>query len=226
MGSAATFSDSASQLAFVWIARQSSSQRETTAPVCNWARNWAGTANRPLPSTECRYSPVNTCGLPLSGSSASWALIGRLGRVVSGSVRERPRELEAFPTLRHFAPLRCILANDPGEVNAQIRPRPGMARGRRAAVGGSRVAAAGPGGPGRAAGSRRIGAALGPRSEVVGPDKPGSGQMHLGCAVTDARQMRPAAHICHGSTPGSVVVVRGPPQAVHRVAVTSAAGCI
>jgi hypothetical protein len=60
MGSVETFSASASQPARVWIARQESSQRETTAPPSSWARNFDGTAIRPLSSTECRYSPVNT----------------------------------------------------------------------------------------------------------------------------------------------------------------------
>src|SRR6476646_69068 len=60
MGSVATLSASASQLARVWIARQFSSQRDTTSTASSWARNRDGTASRPLSSTECRYSPVNT----------------------------------------------------------------------------------------------------------------------------------------------------------------------
>ena len=61
IGRAATFADRSSQPAFGWIARQSSSQRETIAPGSSCARNFDGTAIRPLSSTVCRYSPVNTC---------------------------------------------------------------------------------------------------------------------------------------------------------------------
>src|SRR6266446_3003077 len=61
IGRVATLSARASQPVLVWIARQASSQRETTAPSSSWARNLEGTAMRPLSSTECRYSPVNTC---------------------------------------------------------------------------------------------------------------------------------------------------------------------
>ena len=60
MGSAATFAASSSQPAWVWMARHASSHRETTAPAPSWTRNFAGTAIRPLSSTVCRYSPVNT----------------------------------------------------------------------------------------------------------------------------------------------------------------------
>src|SRR5258707_12753692 len=44
------------------MARQPSIQREMTAPPASWARKRAGTAKRPLSSTVCRYSPVNTLG--------------------------------------------------------------------------------------------------------------------------------------------------------------------
>src|SRR5688500_2837628 len=62
MGSAATYAARPSQPGCVWIARQASSQRDTTAPAPSCARNFAGTAIRPLSSTVCRYSPVNTRG--------------------------------------------------------------------------------------------------------------------------------------------------------------------
>ena len=42
------------------MARQSSSQPEIIEPGSSCARNLTGTAMRPLSSTECRYSPVNT----------------------------------------------------------------------------------------------------------------------------------------------------------------------
>ena len=44
----------------VWIARQPSIQRDRTAPPSSCARKRAGMASRPLSSTVCRYSPVNT----------------------------------------------------------------------------------------------------------------------------------------------------------------------
>src|SRR6185503_2108886 len=37
------------------------SHLHTTAPPSSCERKRAGTASRPLSSTECRYSPVNTC---------------------------------------------------------------------------------------------------------------------------------------------------------------------
>ncbi len=92
MGSVETFSASASQPARVWIARQASSQRETTAPPSSWARNFDGTAIRPLSSTECRYSPVNTDGLPQCGL-----------------VMERAAG-DCYPTLGHIPPLPGIIA--------------------------------------------------------------------------------------------------------------------
>ncbi len=60
------------------------------------ARNFDGTAIRPLSSTECRYSPVNTCrGSPVGPRTGLPP--GRLG----GS--------PPLPTFRHFVPLGCIV---------------------------------------------------------------------------------------------------------------------
>src|SRR6187397_445386 len=92
MGSAATLADRSSQPALVWIARQSSSQPETIDPGSSCARNLTGTAMRPLSSTVCRYSPVNTFG---STPDRSVGLGGR--------------GFWEFPTSHHFVPLRCIL---------------------------------------------------------------------------------------------------------------------
>ena len=84
---------SSSQPALVWIARQSSSQPETIDPGSSCARNLTGTAIRPLSSTVCRYSPVNTCrAYPCD--IVGWVVGGFWG----------------FPTSHHFVPLRCILA--------------------------------------------------------------------------------------------------------------------
>ena len=75
------------------IARQASIQRETNAPSSSWVRNRAGTAIRPLSSTECRYSPVNTClATPvLAIRAALWT--------------DRGIGVGLVPTSHHFAPL-------------------------------------------------------------------------------------------------------------------------
>src|SRR5438094_10636305 len=111
MGRPATFADSCSHPVLVWMARQASSQRETTAPSSIWARNFAGTASRPLSSTECRYSPVNTClGYPCPWvMRAGVVLIDQAvrGRLVGSAVGAGPAIIElagAFPTAHHLAP--------------------------------------------------------------------------------------------------------------------------
>ncbi len=63
-GSALTLSASCSHSRRGKIARQPSIHGLTNAPSSSWARNRAGTAIRPLSSTECRYSPVNTRRVP------------------------------------------------------------------------------------------------------------------------------------------------------------------
>ena len=104
--------ESASQPAAVWIARQASSQRETTAPASSWARNFAGTAIRPLSSTVCRYSPVNTsraspvvavavvaCGTDMRLGPLALAVRRGSAGGSAGSVRS-----PLFTTSRHFGP--------------------------------------------------------------------------------------------------------------------------
>ena len=55
------------------MARHDSIQRETYAPESSCGRNRAGTAIRPLSSTVCRYSPVNTCrASPVVWVAWSW----------------------------------------------------------------------------------------------------------------------------------------------------------
>ncbi len=67
--------------------RRRASPRPST-PASSWARNFTGTAIRPLSSTVCRYSPVNTCrATPV----VAWA--GRLGSGAS----------PLLTTLCHFA---------------------------------------------------------------------------------------------------------------------------
>ena len=68
------------------------------------ARNRAGTAIRPLSSTVCRYSPVNTVGSPL--------------RVVRPGRLRRSPSRGSFPTSHHFAPLRHSSAQT-GAVKAK-----------------------------------------------------------------------------------------------------------
>src|SRR6187200_1351176 len=102
MGSAATLADRSSQPALVWIARQSSSQPETIDPGSSCARNLTGTAMRPLSSTVCRYSPVNTFGSTPDRS------VGLGGRGFWG-----------FPTSHHFVPLRCILGRESRDVKME-----------------------------------------------------------------------------------------------------------
>ena len=83
------------------IARQLSSHRATTAPSASCPRNRAGTAIRPLPSTACRYSPVNTVrASPYVGRWKGWlpGLVARADRSVRR--RRRGRAVGAFPRLR------------------------------------------------------------------------------------------------------------------------------
>ncbi len=102
IGSAATLADRSSQPALGWIARQSSSQPETIDPGSSCARNLTGTAIRPLSSTVCRYSPVNTVG------STPWYIC------VASAVRGT-----GFPTSHHFVPLRCILGAESRQVKKE-----------------------------------------------------------------------------------------------------------
>src|SRR5215213_4208126 len=115
IGSVATLSASASQLVRVWIARQFSSQRETTRPASSWARNRDGTASRPLSSTECRYSPVNTC---LGSPVRVWCLVVA-GATERSAHRSGVLQSSVFPTLVHFAPLLGIIARSEGPSMAK-----------------------------------------------------------------------------------------------------------
>ena len=88
------------------IARQLSSHRATTAPSASCARKRAGTASRPLPSTACRYSPVNTASRHSLTSDGAWVDRSTRGWIAAcGSTRPA-----AFPTSHHFAPLPGIIA--------------------------------------------------------------------------------------------------------------------
>jgi hypothetical protein len=60
-----------------------------------------GTAIRPLSSTVCRYSPVNTVGS--TPGTCRGLVVGVLG----------------FPTSHHFVPLRCILRCESRHVKTE-----------------------------------------------------------------------------------------------------------
>ena len=102
-----------------------------------------GTAIRPLSSTVCRYSPVNTC---------------RAYPCVGGAGGCRGVAVGRFPTSHHFAPLRCILARQNGRVNGGFRT---AGRARRSAADSRRSRRPSTGGRGgrvrRAASRRRLG---------------------------------------------------------------------
>src|SRR5947207_6537957 len=111
-GSVAVFAASSSQPVRVRTARQLSSHLQTTAPSASCDRNFAGTASRPLSSTECRYSPVNTClGYPCPWVMRAVVVLidqavrGRLVRSAVGAGLAVIDLVGSFPTSHHLAPL-------------------------------------------------------------------------------------------------------------------------
>ena len=150
MGRLPTFVASSSQAGIGKIARQVSSHLATTQPPASCARKRAGTARRPLSSTACRYSPVNTASRLSLTSDGAW-----VGRSTRGPLRRHLRLIPHFPPLcatsgHHSAPecpRQCVFCNwGSGGVGAprSLSAR-GPGRGHRPTAGPSVAAACRPG---------------------------------------------------------------------------------